>query len=103
MTQESPAIDNAPTLRERLLRSPFPYLVSDTLAIAAAYYIVWQIRFQNEWGLRLFTWININLGVRTTGEVGPLLESFYWLTLTASSSAKTPPSMWHNSLPVPSI
>lgn len=78
MTRESLANVDGPTLRERLLRSPFPYLVSDTLAIVAAYYIVWQFRFQNEWGLRLFTWININLGVRTTGEVGPLLESFYW-------------------------
>jgi exopolysaccharide biosynthesis polyprenyl glycosylphosphotransferase len=65
--------------RERLFRSPFPYLVSDILAIITAYYATWQIRFQSEWGARLFTWINVGLGVRETGDVGPVMESFYWV------------------------
>ncbi|MEI6149132.1 MAG: exopolysaccharide biosynthesis polyprenyl glycosylphosphotransferase [bacterium] len=66
------------SLRERLFLSPFPYLLSDVLALMAAYYATWQFRFQSSWGLQLFTWINVRLGVRETGEVGPVLESFYW-------------------------
>jgi exopolysaccharide biosynthesis polyprenyl glycosylphosphotransferase len=66
------------TLRERWFRSFFPYLLGDIAAIVAAYFITWQARFHSEWGSRLFTWINVSLGVRDTGDVGPVLESFYW-------------------------
>jgi exopolysaccharide biosynthesis polyprenyl glycosylphosphotransferase len=78
MTLDSPSPCGTFSLRERLIRSPFPYLISDILAIVTAYYVTWQFRFHSEWGIHLFTWINVVLGIRETGDVGPVLGYFYW-------------------------
>jgi exopolysaccharide biosynthesis polyprenyl glycosylphosphotransferase len=54
-----------------------PYLASDVLAVAVAYYTTVWLRIYSEWGAALFTRINVLLGVRSTGDVGEIRGWFY--------------------------
>ncbi len=65
-------------IREQWYRSAFPYVVADLLAVVAAYYGTLLVRFHSDLGDRVFTWVNIALGVRDTAAVGSVLGSFYY-------------------------
>ncbi|NQU38406.1 MAG: exopolysaccharide biosynthesis polyprenyl glycosylphosphotransferase [Lentisphaerae bacterium] len=53
-------------------------LVADFCALVAAYYTTLIIRFNSEWGEGFFATLNRALGVRQGGEVGHMLELFYY-------------------------
>ena len=65
--------------RERFFRSPLPLMLGDIFAVFSAYYTTLLIRFFWPQGKMVFTWINVTLGFRDSGEVGAFLEYFYFL------------------------
>jgi exopolysaccharide biosynthesis polyprenyl glycosylphosphotransferase len=66
-------------MRDNRIRHLWLFLLaSDFFAVVAAYYTTLVVRFNSEWGERLFTILNRALGVRETGEVGEVLELFYY-------------------------
>ena len=54
-----------------------PQLASDVVALIAAYYTTFAVRFQSALGENLFTTINRFLGVRDTGALGEPHAIFY--------------------------
>lgn len=51
---------------------------ADFLAVVAAYYTTFVVRFHYDWGVRFFTFLNRALSVRETGELGQTLQEFYF-------------------------
>lgn len=51
--------------------------VSDVAAMVAAYYIALYVRFDATIGLRLFSYINRVFSIRSSGEIGDALKTFY--------------------------
>ncbi|MBN1672227.1 MAG: exopolysaccharide biosynthesis polyprenyl glycosylphosphotransferase [Kiritimatiellae bacterium] len=63
-------------------RKPFRYVqafyvVSDVLAIIAAYYATVFLRFHTVWGVRFYTFVNVLLDVRETGVLAEQFLHFY--------------------------
>ena len=66
-------------MRDNRIRKLWLFLLaSDFFAVVAAYYTTMFVRFHSQWGENLFTVLNRGLGVRSTGDVGDLLEMFYY-------------------------
>ncbi|MDP6630907.1 MAG: exopolysaccharide biosynthesis polyprenyl glycosylphosphotransferase [Kiritimatiellia bacterium] len=66
-------------MRDNRIRHLWLFLLaSDFFAVVAAYYATLFVRFHSEWGERFFTVLNRSLGVRETGDVGEVLELFYY-------------------------
>ncbi|MBT3293891.1 MAG: exopolysaccharide biosynthesis polyprenyl glycosylphosphotransferase [Verrucomicrobia bacterium] len=53
-------------------------LAADLLSLVTAYYVTLLVRFNSTWGEGLFASLNRALGVRQSGQVGPVLERFYY-------------------------
>ncbi|MEI8140037.1 MAG: sugar transferase [bacterium] len=66
------------TWRQRFFRSSIPLLLSDLFAIVAAYFTMLFIRFYSSTGHDFFTWVNVTLGLRDTGDVGSDIAHFYF-------------------------
>ena len=70
-------------MRDRRIRHVWLFpLAADLLALVTAYYVTLLVRFNSTWGEGLFAKVNRALGVRQSGQVGPVLEQFYYVHAT---------------------
>lgn len=63
--------------RRRIGRYNFLLWAADFIALTAAYYLTWLLRFRSAWGAGVFDWLNTVLGVGRAGLLDQSFELFY--------------------------
>lgn len=64
--------------RESWIKQTLPLVLCDALALIAAYYFTYFLRFESEAGRQFFGWLGTVIGLGGAANPGDLLERYYW-------------------------
>ena len=64
--------------RESWIKQTLPLVLCDALALIAAYYFTYFLRFESETGQQFFGWLGTVIGLGGAANPGDLLERYYW-------------------------
>ncbi len=66
------------SVHDSWMKRTLPLVVCDTLALIAAYYGTYYLRFESDLGRQFFGWFGTAIGLGGAANPGDILERYYW-------------------------